>query len=366
MLDLHGSELGTRNADSISYALAAAQVCAVGVRRWSPLGVTVVCGAALTAWYLMGHHGEMLNLPTMVGLYTIADVGARRRSIVVAAVSMVWLGALAFTSDVAEDVRGGAPIFEMIWPLVPLALGEAGRSRRDLMREHAARADRAEAEREREARIRVEEERMRIAREFHDVVAHTMTAVNVQIEVVAAAFDVKPEAAKEALGLARASSRAALRELRAVVAVMRDGPDTPSRTPSPALADLGGVIESARRGGLEIVLHDSSAAFPVSAAVESAAYRVVQEALTNVIRHSDAQHVTVSLRHQGDDFVVDVTDDGRPKAADATNVDGAQEPRAGFGLIGMAERASALGGHVVHGEISPAGFRVRAVFPRAL
>src|SRR5215207_10280313 len=135
---------------------------------------------------LPGHVTGFLGV--MVALYTVAVQGDRRATIITAVVASAWSGVLGFTSDDPIGARGGSPVLEMIWPLVPLALGEATRSRREL-------AAYAEAERDREAQRRVEAERARMAREFHDVVAHTMAAVNVQMAAAVAAFDTDPDTA---------------------------------------------------------------------------------------------------------------------------------------------------------------------------
>jgi signal transduction histidine kinase len=346
-MDAWWNEVGTRQADAITYLLTAISIVALLFRRRAPYVVAIVCAAALTWLYLLGHHGELLNLPVMVALYTIAVQGDRRTTIIVGVVAAAWSGILGFTSDDPLGARGGSPMLEMIWPLVPLVLGEAVRARRELLA-HAA------VEREREARQRVEDERNRIAREFHDVVAHTMAAVNVQMAAAVAAFDTDPDIARSALRQARASSRAALQELRATVALFREQSDI---TPAPRLDQLDEIAATARAAGIDFTVHDDHSG-DLSAAVELAAYRIVQEAVTNVIRHSDASNAAVSLLTEPDRLVIEITDDG-------TTGDGRQgdEPSPGFGLLGMSERARALGGCLEHGTVATGGYRVRAFLP---
>jgi signal transduction histidine kinase len=363
-MDAWWNEAGTRQADGITYALAAASIGALLVRRRRPVAVALACGIVLTAWYLMDHHGEMLNLPTMVALYTVAVQGDRRRSVRVGLVAAAWSGTLGYTDSDPAGAPGGSPILEMLWPLIPLVLGEAVRTRHELLDEYAARAVRAEAEQEREARHRVQAERLRIAREFHDVVAHTMAAVNVQMGVAAAAFDTRPAAARQALVQARRSSREALHELRATVALLRDGePDDaaeagrPDAAPAPRLADVAELAARTRAAGLVVTVDDTTAGRDLPATVELAAYRIVQEALANVLRHAGAERVAVTLRATAGGLVVEVVDDGSgadPAAAGA---------RGGFGLRGMAERTAALGGTVEHGPGPDRGFRVAAHLP---
>ena len=349
-MDAWWNEPGTRQADGVTYAMTAVSIVALLARRRRPFAVAVVCGVALSVLYLLGHHGELLNLPVMVALYTIAVQGDRRTSLVTGLAASTWSGLLAFESDDPIGARGGSPVLEMLWPLVPIALGEAARTRRELLA-HAA------AERESEAQRRVDAERTRIAREFHDVVAHTMVAVNVQMAAAVAAFDHDPETARRALAQARASSKGALQELRATVAVMRHTNDT---APAPRLDQLAGLAETARAAGIAVTIRDERNGTELSGAAELAAYRLVQEALTNVVRHSSARHAAVSLHDTADGLVVEVVDDGHatPDASSPAT------PVGGFGLIGMAERVRAVGGRLDHGLGPGGGFRVRAVLPR--
>lgn len=344
MMDAWWNAPGTTQADAATYALAAVSVLALAGRRRAPLAVTVVCGLALTGLYLRGHHGELLNLPLMVALYTTAVEGDRRRSVLVGVVAVVWAGVLGATSDDPLGARGGSPVLEMLVPVVPLLLGEVVRSRREL-------ATRALAEQEQEAARRVEAERTRIARELHDVLAHTLAAVNVQTAAAAAALDTRPEVARESLAQARASTKAALAELRATLHLLRDDHDT---APAPTLDQLDGVVGLARDAGIEVALHlDVPAGLPDATGL--AAYRIVQEAITNTIRHSHAEHVAISISTVDETLRVEVVDDGS-----AAHV-GTQSD--GLGLVGMRERAHALGGHLDHGPTTTGGYRVTAVLP---
>jgi signal transduction histidine kinase len=356
-MDAWWNEAGTRQADWITYSLTVVSIAALLFRRRWPFGVALVCGGALTGWYVLGHHGELLNLPTMVALYTIAVGGDRRTTVATGVIAATWSGLLGYTSSDPIGARGGSPVLEMIWPLVPLAFGEAARARRELVAH-------AEAEREREAGRRVEAERVRIAQDFHDLVAHTMAAVNVQMGVAVAAFESDPETARTALAQARASSKEALQELRATVALLRDGSpiDGAGRpaSPAPRLAQLDELADTARAAGIRVTV-DSAPTPALPAAVELAAYRIVQEALTNVVRHSDARNVAVSVRREAAGLVVEVTDDGAGPAPAAGN--GAAPATGGFGLVGMAERAAAVGGTVRHGPTDGGGFGVHAVLP---
>lgn len=343
LMDAWWNEPGTQQADAITYVLATASVVALAARRRAPLVVSLVCGLALTGLYLRGHHGELLNLPLMVALYTVATHGDRRRTLVVGTVAVAWAGVLGFTSDDPLGARGGSPVLEMLVPVVPLLVGEVVRSRRELAA-HAA------AEREREAIRRVEAERTRIARELHDVLAHTLTAVNVQTAAASAALDIHPEITRESLQQVRASSKAALAELRATLHLLRDGDGT---APAPTLDRLDELVTAARDAGLEVTAHlEVPTELPDGLAV--AAYRIVQEAVTNTVRHSDAQHLAIAIGTNEDLLRVEIVDDGRAAASGH---------RTGLGLIGMRERADALGGSLTHGPRPGGGFHVTAELP---
>ncbi|MFC9269731.1 sensor histidine kinase [Streptomyces zhihengii] len=344
---------GYRQADAVTWTLFAVSVGALLVRSRYPVAVAVVTGAACAGWALYGHIGELLNLPVMVALYTVAVRGDRTRTIRAGLVAAPASGVVSLIAGIDVAQPQGAPLLEMLWPLVPLLLGEVVRGRRELVRHYADRAARAEAEREREARRRVEQERLRIAREVHDVVAHTVSAMTVQAGLALDAFDARPEVAREAMRQVRASGKEAVRELRATVGVLRsDG--APPTGPVPRLEGLGDLVRRLDATGLDVGLRVDAEDGDAPRLVELAAYRIVQEALTNVIKHARARHAAVSVRRDGDWLTVEVLDDGTA----APPADGA-----GFGLAGMRERAVAVGGTVEAGPVPGGGWRVRARLP---
>jgi signal transduction histidine kinase len=361
--DAWWSQPGTRAADGLTYLLVGVAVGALLVRHRWPVYVAAVCGIAWTALVLLGHRGEVLNLPSVVALYTAAVQGGRRRSLVVGAAAVMWFG--GWTWLVID--RSSAPVTAMLWPAAAILLGEVIRGRRELLAEYAEREARAAADRERDAQQRVQQERLRIAREFHDVVAHTMAAVNVQMGVAVAAFDQRPETARAALAQARSSSREALQELRATVSLLREAAPDESRAPAPCLDQIDDLAERARGAGLSVSLHCAVDGRQLPAAVEMAAYRTVQEALTNVIRHAHANAAAVSVTRQDDAVFVEITDDGTGAAPGDTGPPTAAvsgpTSNGGHGLTGMTERVAAMGGRVEWGPMSGGGFRVRAVLP---
>ncbi|GAA3387732.1 sensor histidine kinase [Cryptosporangium minutisporangium] len=350
-LDVWWSPPGSPRADALGYALAGASIAALLLRRRQPWLVLAVCAGAFTVLSLRGYRGELLFLPTAVALYTAVVRSSRSRTVLIGAIAVGWSVALAWT---AGD-RSSAPITAMAWPVVAVLLGEVVRSGRELRREQAAREARLAADREREIARRIEAERLRIAREVHDVVAHVMAGVTVQMGVAVAAVDRRPEVARAALHQARTASRGALAELRTAVALLRDGTSALDAGPPPGLADLAGLADGTRSPTLQVDVRTDPDATPLPAVLELTAYRIVQEALTNVVRHAHATRVDVSVRRDQEVLVVDVTDDG---------VGGTDPPgREGFGLRGMAERAASFGGRIEAGPRPDGGFRVRAFLP---
>jgi signal transduction histidine kinase len=238
------------------------------------------------------------------------------------------------------------------------AAGDAVRSRRAFVRAIRERAERAERTREEEARRRVAEERLRIARDLHDVVAHHIALVNVQAGVAAHVMDKRPDQAKEALAHVREASRSALNELRATVGLLRQSGDPEAPTePAPGLDRLDELVGTFRSAGLhvEVARADQDTALP--AAVDLAAYRVIQEALTNVQKHAGTEaKAEVSVVRVGPHIEITVLDDGAGQDDDP-------EHGGGHGLLGMRERVTALRGTLTTGPRYGGGFRVHAILP---
>lgn len=340
--DLASNVPGSREDDWLSWALLGVAVFGLCWQRRRPLLATVVTGAGSLGWTLLGHLGELLNLPWMVALYFLASSGDRRRTLWIGAAAAFASGAVAVLAGQEEGRPVPSPVLEMAIPLVPLLLGEVVRGRRELTASYAERARRAEQEREREVERRVREERMRIARELHDIVAHTVSAMTVQAGVALDALDRRPELSRAALRQVRDSGREAVRELRTTLSVLRDDEATPVAPADRLGISLRGGDLVGAEGGLPPV-------------VELAAYRIVQEALTNVLRHSRARHATVAVGLDAERrLVVEVVDEGPARAGSGD---------AGLGLVGMRERATAVGGALDVGPLPDGGFRVRATLP---
>ncbi|TNY35897.1 sensor histidine kinase [Thermomonospora catenispora] len=204
----------------------------------------------------------------------------------------------------------------------------------------------------RQARL---EERARIARELHDVVAHHMSVIAMQAEAAPYKIPDLPEAAKDTFALVRDAAREALTETRRVVGLLRAEDDDAERRPQPGLERLEDLVAGARQAGLTVDAVIVGVPRPVAAGVDLSAYRIVQESLSNAARHAPGSHVRVEVAYRSDALAVTVTDDG-PRTAPA-------EPGGGHGLVGMRERVAMLGGALSAGPVEPAGWRVAATLP---
>jgi signal transduction histidine kinase len=345
-----------RPLDALGYLLLALGPLALVARRRWPLGVLAVVEAASLAYSARTYPEGGTGLAVFVALYTVAAMEQRR--LVVAAVAAVTV-ALAVITELTfyrETMFEGEPLYGAVVMLAAVFLGEAVRNRRAYVAELRDRAERAERTREEEARRRVDEERMRIARELHDVVSHSIGVISVQAGVAAHLLERRPDKAGEALATIRQASDEALDELHAMLGVLRQPDGRAPLAPAPGLAQLDALVAMAEGAGLRVEV-DASGAAHLPPAVDLACYRIVQESLTNVVRHAGASSVTVTVAADGDTLVVEVTDDG-PGAPGAGNGNGTRQ-----GIVGMRERARALGGTLEAGPRPEGGFRVSARLP---
>jgi signal transduction histidine kinase len=258
-------------------------------------------------------------------------------------VSLVGLaGLLAVTAVNFFLASAGDTAFTMGVGIGVWALGEAARTRRVAIREASLRA--------------VSEEQSRIARELHDVIAHSVSVIVVQASAADDVFDERPDQARAALRSIEHAGREALAELRRLLGVVRPEPDVDPDAPQPGLNRLEELAEPLRTGGLDVVIRKEGVPAQLPAGVELSAYRIVQEALTNTLRHAGARRAAVTIRYEGDGVELEVRDDGRGTTAG----DG---PGGGHGLVGMRERAALLGGSFEAGPLDRGGYRVLARLP---
>ncbi|GGZ66978.1 two-component sensor histidine kinase [Streptomyces subrutilus] len=364
----HGPTFGTRTPEAFSLLLMLLGAAALVLRRRRPRAVLAATCVLSLLELTTGEPRAPVVMCAVISLYTVAARTDRPTTWRIGLLTMAGLTGVAMLAGplpwYAQENLG---IFA--WTGMAAAAGDAVRSRRAFIDAIRERAERAERTREEEARRRVAEERLRIARDLHDVVAHHIALVNVQAGVAAHVMDKRPDQAKEALAHVRDASRSALNELRATVGLLRQSGDPEAPTePAPGLAVLDALVDTFRHAGLpvEVIVQLAHAgADPLPAAVDLAAYRVIQEALTNVRKHAGAgARAEVSVVRVGPSVEVTVLDDGgaAPVPATAPHPEPA-DPGGGHGLLGMRERAGALGGSCFAGHRYGGGYRVHAVLP---
>jgi signal transduction histidine kinase len=319
--------------------LAATTLTLLVVHRF-PLTLFLATTASAFGYYSSGlPGGPIIVVPTIALFLLTRQRGPLTAGITgAAALAVLYLVHIVTSGSFTLAVGAG---FLVVWLVAVIGVGTAVRYQLDAL---AARREQADEHRHRVA----EQERLRIAREVHDVVAHSLAMINVQAGVAAHVADRRPEQAKEALLNIKAASASALKDLRATLAVLRSGED---KAPAPSLAQAAELLEHARDAGLTVDVHGEAGDLP--APVDAAAYRILQESLTNVVRHADQpKHVDVRFERRSGSFTLRVRDDGR----------GTAQPAPGHGLRGMGERAAALGGRCTAGPVE-GGFEVCVELP---
>jgi signal transduction histidine kinase len=352
-------EPDSKHPDALAYLLGVAIAAPLLVRRRWPFGVLLASTGVAMIYHALDYPAIGLALPLAVALFTAAAAGY----LVAAAILMIalHLGAAWYRAREEDEplvqVIGGGTIEDFVLVVAVLLLAETLRTRRAWMAEVEERLRRTAAEREREAERRVERERLRIAHELHDVLAHTIALIGVQASVAAEAVDDSPAEARTAIRRIREKSREALSELKATVGVLREPRAGTPLSPAPGLAQLQELVEAAARAGVQADVSVSGAARVLPVMIDLAAYRIVQESLTNIVRHADTERATVSIGYEPAAVVVQVEDDGSGAA------NGQAAVTDGYGLVGMRERSAAVGGRLEAGPTPSGGFRVRAWLP---
>lgn len=349
-------EPGSHPPDPWAYFLGTGVGAVLLARRRHPLGVLAATAVLLFVYYTVEYPGIEPALPLAAALYTASTAGHLKWS---AGVAVFFVGA----DLVVHGVRLGDPALPLLTNVVQdaslliavMLLGDALRSRRIRLAEAQARLEEAEARREREAAQRVTEERLRIAREVHDIIGHSISAITVHAGLAQDVLKNRPEAAEAALAVVRSTARDAMAELKATVGLLR-GEGQDEWAPAPTLNAVDDLAALTRQAGVEVAVTRHGTSRPLPGVVDASAYRVVQESLTNVVRHSGAKRAAVDIRYAPDELVIEVTDDGRGPSSSPSGPPG-------FGLTGMAERVSALGGRLEAGVGPDGGFRVCARLP---
>jgi signal transduction histidine kinase len=331
--------------------LAGAASLPLVVRRRYPLGALVAVTAGLLACLAVFHPNVAAVGIIVVVLYTVGLQGRRIRTVLVAAaMAPVVVAAVVITST--DGVTVGATLARLALLLAALAAGDARRGRLALVQ---ARAEETERQREAAALHRFDEERLRLAHELHDTIAHSLVGINTQAAAAVHLQRRQPNESLDALEEIVRSSADALAELRSTLKIVRPAQGEAPLRPAQSLADLHELVDGVRAAGVDVDLQLDVAPQDIPAATAHGAYRIVQESLTNVLRHSSATRASVRIALLDDHLTVEVLDDGHARPGDS------RAP--GHGLQGMSERAAALGGHSEAGAAIGGGWRVRARLP---
>jgi signal transduction histidine kinase len=335
---------------------------ALALRRLAPLVVLATTLVAATAMVAIDAESsdpiEAAGLTVLIAVYTVGAMCERRVSLTALVPAAAVVAVLsASTADVEgreTSALGGAIIATAltvgIW-----GLGAYAQTRRHYLRELEERAVQAEREREQLARIAVHEERASIARELHDIVAHSVSVMLVGVRGARDVLRTTPAVADDTLVRVERSGDQSLAELRRILALLRDPEHDAESRPQPSLADLDELVADYRAAGLPVRLETTGEPQPLPGGVELSVYRIVQEALTNVLKHSDPTNVTVTLSFRDSAVELEVVDDGTRAEPGATTT--------GQGIIGMRERIVLLGGELETGRRVGGGFRVAAWLP---
>jgi signal transduction histidine kinase len=347
--------------DVVRYPALLAAFAPLPWRRRRPeaaLGVVLAGFIVVSALGFQGPAGLALTLAT----YSVAASPDRRRS--QTALAVVASGALLAALVDPVGPLTGSLITNPLSVVVAWVIGDNVRNRRAYARGQAERA--AEREREREARIlrAAADERLRIARELHDVVAHSMSIIAVQSGVGRMVIESQPEEARKALQVIETTSRQALHELRLLLGVLRRPDEAGSALgPAPTLSDLDALLSQASQSGVVVRLRQEGVSRDLPPGVDLSAYRIIQEALTNIVRHVGPATADVVIGYRDGEVDIEVSDDGgrRPAVAGV----GAGSAGGGQGLVGMRERVALFGGDLDAGAVKGGGFRVMARLPTA-
>ena len=333
-----------RPLDAGAVALVATVAAAVAVRRRYPVAVLVVLNAVSLVWFLVAYPGRLIALAPLIGCYTVAAYRGWRWGLAGAVpTALSEIIAIRVLSDV--ETAGEVPIAVLLVATAGSAGAAVGYYRAVLAATRAQLARETQTREERARRLAAEE-RLRIARELHDVFGHAMATISVQAGVGLHVIDQRPGQAREALAAIKTVCDDGLTDVKAILGILRADPSTEEeepRAPRGGLDRLTELLDTAETAGLRVELTVDGHPRPLPAPVDLAAYRIIQEALTNVLRHAEAHTVRLALRHEPSRLLIRIRDDG---PATGVNTDHTAADRCGHGIDGMRERARALSGRL--------------------
>ena len=349
-----------RPLDAVAVGLVGVVAGALALRRRYPLSVLLALNAVALAWAGARYPGRLILLAPLLACYTLAAARGWRWGLAGAVVTALGaLLAVRVAFGAAAPPGGIAGI--AVWMAATAgAAGTAVGYYRALLVATRAQLAREAQTREEQARRRAVEERLRIARELHDVFGHTMATISVQAGVGIHLLQTRPGQAVAALRTIKQVSDQALADVKAILGVLRaDNDPGQPRTPRGGLDQLEALLDPVRAAGVQPQLTVHGSARPLPAAVDLAAYRIIQEALTNVLRHARAHTVQLDLRYEPSQVVIRIRDDGSAASPGQAGTNGQD----GHGISGMRERALALSGHLTAGPQPDGGFQVRCALP---
>jgi signal transduction histidine kinase len=346
----------TRPLDAGAVALGATVVAAVAVRRRYPIAAVVVLNAVPLVWFLGAYPGRLITLAPLIGCYTLAAHRGWRWGLAGAAfTALIQIVAIRVVLGDAETA--GVVPFAVLLAATAGSAGAAAGYYRAVLAATRAQLAREIQTREERARRLAAEERLRIARELHDVFGHAMATISVQAGVGLHVIEQRPGQAREALAAIKKICDDGLTDVKTILGILRT--DTPAveeepRAPRGGLDRLADLLRTAEAANLQVELNVEGEPRPLPAPVDLAAYRIIQEALTNVLRHAEAHTVELTLTHEPSRLLIRIRNDGPTTSTDTPG---------GHGIDGMRERARALSGRLTAAPHADGGFEVRAELP---
>lgn len=335
--------------DALAVVLLLVGPVAVAVRRRYPVAALIASTLIAHVFVGLGYPYGPVFLSLIVTLFSAVLLGRRRAAWIVAGAALAVVPVHSRVFDGTEPASAGGMAAIAAWLAVVMVTADVVR----VTRERAAEAAHARTE---ESRRHASDERLRLARELHDVLAHNISLINVRAGVALHLIDEKPDEVRAALEAIKDASKETLRETRSILGVLRQVDEDAPRAPAPSLARLDDLVSRSMAAGLSVTVEVDGKARPLPAGTDLAGYRIVQEALTNVTRHSQATRARVRVAYRDNEIVVDIDDDG-PSASTPSTVG------TGSGVAGMRERAAAIGGELMAGPRPDGGFRVTARLP---
>jgi signal transduction histidine kinase len=349
----------TPGEQRIASALLVTEGAVLVGRRVHPVLVWLAAGCLVSAYGLGPYPDPAMHFGALIAVYSVAAHTSRRTAAVTGAITLAAVVAVLLVDSDADLADWAVNVLTLATAWL---LGDLMRTQRAYTAEVASRAAQREQQQAEEAHRAVLEERARISRELHDVTAHHVSVMAIQAEAGQALLPGSPDRAAQVLGRIADTARLALGDLRRLLGVLaaeddEGDDDDGARAPQPGLDRLEDLVEQVRHAGLAVDLHVEGQVAPLPAAVDVSAYRIVQEALTNVLRHAGSARAGVVVRYGSGAVVVEVTDDGAPGSSTAST------GPPGRGLVGMRERAWLLGGSLEAEPRQGGGFRVLATLP---